>query len=148
MEHRKDFRGEITALQHQQVLTGLSFHVFLSHLEPVATTGRTWSQPLVVHCVLPCLSLMAGVLPRATVISCSKKKPPLRNNLSSCLTGQRATESVCHFQAWQQSWAKRGRRAATDAAQWCAVYCIQCCNYNKNLVWGRLFTWDWQVCWF
>lgn len=41
MEHRKDFRGEITALQHQQVLTGMSIHVFLSHLDPVATTGRT-----------------------------------------------------------------------------------------------------------
>lgn len=38
MEISKNFRGKIRALQHQG--SGLSIHVFLSHSEPVATTGR------------------------------------------------------------------------------------------------------------
>lgn len=64
-------------------------------LEPDVITGRTWSQPPVVPSVPPCLSLILGVLPRAMLIWCSRKRQPLKKNSNSCSTNQKPTESVC-----------------------------------------------------
>ena len=97
------------------------------------TTGRTWSQPPAGPCVPPCLPLMAGVLPRATLTSCSRQRPPLRTNSKSCSTGQRPTESVCLLQTWQQSWWWRNLTAC--------VHSVNGASANKH-VRVRILTWD------
>lgn len=85
------------------VLSVMSFHAFLSYSEPVVTTGRPWSQPLVGPCAPPCLFQIAGVSQRVILRLCSRRRQPQRNNLSSCSTTQRATKSALLLQTMQNS---------------------------------------------
>lgn len=131
------------------VLSVMSFHAFLSYSEPVVTTGRPWSQPLVGPCAPPCLLQIAGVSQRVTLSSCSRKRQPQRNNLSSCLTAQRATKSAL-LQTMQHSPIKQ--KVWTGMVRWfcpTVVYPLQLstitsganlqgCDLNEATVSSRL----------